>query len=155
MPRQVEQNPSLLDHHLGSNCIACHQDFHSSTKCRTPCSNTFSLGPRPKPTPAWIAARDTGSDPRWGWFGSGAETTIPYAVTKEYEDKGCATVTRQSPTTAILNHHPHYIRILLLYPSHNNRPARWNSRGQSQATQTVMIQGRRNDFYIYFQYCQN
>ena len=37
-----------------------------------------SLGPRPKPTPAWIASSitrgDTGSDPRWGWFGSGAET---------------------------------------------------------------------------------
>ena len=31
-------------------------------------SFTGSLGPRPKP--------DTGSDPRWGWFGSGAETVL-------------------------------------------------------------------------------
>ena len=32
-----------------------------------------SLGLRPKPTPARIAS-STGSDPRWGWFGSGTET---------------------------------------------------------------------------------
>ena len=32
----------------------------------------LSLGPRLKPTPARIT--DTGSDPRWFWFGSGAKT---------------------------------------------------------------------------------
>ena len=39
-----------------------------------------SLGPSPKPPQHGShlvsrAGRDTGSDPRWGWFGSGAETT--------------------------------------------------------------------------------
>ena len=42
-------------------------------------ANRISLSLRPKQTPAWIVfsithGHDTGSDPRWGWFGSGAET---------------------------------------------------------------------------------
>ena len=37
-----------------------------------------SLGPRPKPTPARIASS---IDPRWGWFGSGAETNQCAACT--------------------------------------------------------------------------
>ena len=44
---------------------------------------SHSLGPRPKPTPARIASsitRDTESDPRWGWFGSGAKTIVRNVV---------------------------------------------------------------------------
>ena len=40
----------------------------------------LSLGPRPKPTPVRITSsirvHDTGSDPHWGWFGSGTETKV-------------------------------------------------------------------------------
>ena len=48
----------------------CQVRIHHST---LPCS----LSPRPKPTPAGILS-NTGSHPRWSWFGSVAETTLPW-----------------------------------------------------------------------------
>ena len=45
-----------------------------------PYCSSASLFLRPKPSPAQIASGitrgDAGSDPCWGWFGSGAETTL-------------------------------------------------------------------------------
>ena len=51
--------------------------LHYSSTCLKGCTSSLrygSLSPRPKPTPARITSSDTGSDPRWRWFGSGAET---------------------------------------------------------------------------------
>ena len=49
------------------------------TETGTSSMHLVSVPTKPKPTPAQIASsitRDTGSDPCWGWFGSGAETTM-------------------------------------------------------------------------------
>ena len=69
-----------------------------------------SLGPRPKPTPARITSSGmhgegvhaTGSDPHWGWFGSGAET-ISKQKLQSYWGTGNTDTTL--PTNTVCRHY--------------------------------------------------
>ena len=66
---------TICDDRQHTASIANHNSTHLKGRVW---SHQHSLGPRQGPTPAQIASsimrRDTGSDPCWGWFGSGAET---------------------------------------------------------------------------------